>query len=116
MKTLRRAAQASGCLSSSRRVTSAPSHVVSAPFPLQVVGASRHLIQTVMQEQVLADNAPWLHVRDRCKVSGLLWSDDGSSVSGAPAAAGARADDGDRRLKPISLLQPLMCSACMPHM
>jgi hypothetical protein len=52
-------------------------------LPLQSIGASRALIQTTLQDEVFGRNREKLAVRDGCRVSGLLWSEDGSRATGA---------------------------------
>lgn len=54
----------------------------------QVVGASRHLYSSTIQDAVLTHNAPWLDVHDGCRVVDLLWSDDKSSVIGTHGSSG----------------------------
>lgn len=51
-------------------------------FCAQSIGASRHLIQTTLQDEVFGRNAGRLEVMDGRRVSGLLWSDDHSAVLG----------------------------------
>lgn len=55
---------------------------------VKVVGASRHLYNSAIQDAVLARNAPWLNVHDGCRVVDLLWSDDKSSVKGVKLEGG----------------------------
>lgn len=55
---------------------------------LEVVGCSRNLVQTTLQDEVLSRNAGRLRVRDGCRVSGLHWSSDKASVLGVELEGG----------------------------
>lgn len=58
------------------------------PTLLQSIGASRFLIQSTLQDEVLAHNGGRLEVMDGRRVSGLVWSDDRGTVLGGWPAAG----------------------------
>lgn len=55
---------------------------IGHPACAQSIGASRHLIQTTLQDEVFSRNAGQLEVMDGRRVSGLLWSGDHSMVLG----------------------------------
>jgi hypothetical protein len=61
--------------------------LLSAAFPgAQSVGASRALIQSTLQDEVMRRNAGKLTVMDGCRVSGLLWDEEKTRVKGECAA------------------------------
>ncbi|KAL4858928.1 putative epoxidase LasC [Chlorella vulgaris] len=55
---------------------------VRADSTLKSVGASRALIQTTLQDEVMRRNAGKLTVMDGCRVSGLLWDEKKTCVKG----------------------------------
>ena len=64
------------------RVTVVSQPVTSVPAVLQLVGASRFLIQATLQDEVVRRNGGKLVVADGRRTSGLVWSEDGGDVLG----------------------------------
>ncbi|KAI7837614.1 hypothetical protein COHA_008540 [Chlorella ohadii] len=59
---------------------------------LKSIGASRHLIQSTLQDEVLARHAGRLEVLDGWRVSNLVWSEDRGTVLGVELADGKRVE------------------------
>ncbi|PRW44383.1 2-polyprenyl-6-methoxyphenol hydroxylase-like oxidoreductase [Chlorella sorokiniana] len=59
---------------------------------LKSIGASRHLIQTTLQDEALARNAGKLQVMEGRRVSSLVWSADGGTVLGVELSDGERVE------------------------